>query len=75
MTSKKSEPRPQGSGGYPAIRTKTKPPLAGARGSDKTADGQRFLMIQPLETAAGASQLQVVLNWFEELKRKVPAAK
>lgn len=40
---------------------------------DVSADGQRFLMIQAEETIAGASKIQVVLNWFEDLKRKVPA--
>jgi hypothetical protein len=36
---------------------------------DVSADGQRFLMLEPTEQAA---QINVVLNWFEELKRKVP---
>ena len=36
-----------------------------------TADGQRFLMLKPLTTVAGAaSQLTVVQNWFEELKTR-----
>ena len=38
---------------------------------DVTPDGQRFLMIQPGEQEA-ATQINVVLNWFEELKRLVP---
>jgi hypothetical protein len=37
---------------------------------DIAPDGQRFLMIK-LEQTAG-SQINVVLNWFEELKRLVP---
>ena len=37
---------------------------------DITPDGQRFLMIQPGEQEA-ATQINVVLNWFEELKRLV----
>jgi WD40 repeat protein len=41
---------------------------------DVSADGQRFLMIKPPSAQAAAiSQLNVVLNWFEELKRLVPA--
>ena len=32
-------------------------------------DGQRFLMIKE---NSGADQINVVLNWFEELKRLVP---
>ena len=42
---------------------------------DVAPDGQRFLMIQPIEREGGLSQIQVVLNWFEELKRRVPAAR
>ena len=38
---------------------------------DVTPGGQRFLMIQPGEGEA-ATQINVVLNWFEELKRLVP---
>jgi hypothetical protein len=39
---------------------------------DVSPDGQRFLMIQSGEKQAAATQINVVLNWFEELKRKVP---
>jgi serine/threonine protein kinase/Tol biopolymer transport system component len=39
---------------------------------DVTPDGQRFLMVQPAEPTS-QSQLNIVLNWFEELKRLVPA--
>jgi Tol biopolymer transport system component/predicted Ser/Thr protein kinase len=39
---------------------------------DVSADGQRFLMVKPTEQASSATQINVVLNWFEELKRKVP---
>ncbi len=40
---------------------------------DISPDDQRFLMIK-LEQA-GATQINVVLNWFEELKRLVPTDK
>ncbi len=41
---------------------------------DVSPDGQRFLMIKPNETGeASPTQINVVLNWFEELKRRVPA--
>ena len=41
---------------------------------DVSPDGQRFLMLKPGEQAAAApTQINVVLNWFEELKRRVPA--
>jgi Tol biopolymer transport system component len=41
---------------------------------DVSRDGQRFLMVQASEQQA-APQLNVVLNWFDELKRRAPAAK
>ncbi len=37
---------------------------------DVSPDGQRFLMVEAAET--GTAQINVVLNWFEELKQKVP---
>ena len=39
---------------------------------DVTPDDQHFVMIQPSEDAALNTQLKVVLNWVEELKRRVP---
>ena len=40
-------------------------------GYDVSPDGQQFLMVQSSETAE-TSPLIVVLNWFEELKERVP---
>jgi serine/threonine-protein kinase len=41
---------------------------------DVSPDGQRFLMLKPSEQSQAApTQINVVLNWFEELKRRVPA--
>jgi Tol biopolymer transport system component len=40
---------------------------------DVSPDGQRFLMTKPVKQAQVATQINVVLNWFEELKQKVPA--
>ncbi len=37
---------------------------------DISPDGQRFLMIK--EAGTGPSQINVILNWFDELKRLVP---
>ena len=39
---------------------------------DVTRDGQRFVMVKD-ESSAG--RLNVVLNWFEELKARVPLTK
>ena len=50
----------QPSGGYPFY--------------DVSADGQRFLMLKPVESQTSAqTQINVALNWFEELKRLVPS--
>jgi serine/threonine-protein kinase len=42
---------------------------------DISPDGQHFVMIQKGEQSAAPTQLRVVLNWFEELKAKVPTGK
>jgi len=42
---------------------------------DVSPDGQRFLMIKTNEQESAPTQINVVLNWFEELKQKVPAGK
>src|ERR1700736_5342265 len=39
---------------------------------DVSPDGQRFLMLKASEQEPNATQINVVLNWFEELKQKVP---
>jgi Tol biopolymer transport system component len=41
---------------------------------DVSRDGQRFLMLKTADSAKTApTQINVVMNWFEELKRRVPA--
>jgi Tol biopolymer transport system component/predicted Ser/Thr protein kinase len=43
---------------------------------DVSLDGQHFLMLKPDEKETAApTQINVVLNWFEELKRRVPPGK
>jgi serine/threonine-protein kinase len=42
---------------------------------DVSPDGQRFLMLKANEQAQAPAQINVVLNWFEELKQKVPTGK
>jgi hypothetical protein len=42
---------------------------------DVSPDGQRFLMLKANEQAQAPAQINVVLNWFEELQQKVPAGK
>ena len=52
---------------------------ASARPYDVTRDGKRFIgMVAAGQTPSGARvapKIEVVLNWFEELKAKVPAGK
>jgi eukaryotic-like serine/threonine-protein kinase len=40
---------------------------------DVAPDGQRFLMLKATDQAQAQTQIHLVLNWFEELKRRVPA--
>jgi len=43
---------------------------------DVSPDGQRFLMLKPVEQEGAApTQINVVLNWFAELNQKVPTGK
>ena len=46
------------------------------RDYDMTPDGDRCLMVFPVDRTEGAEpsqpQINVVLNWFEELKERVP---
>ncbi len=39
---------------------------------DVAPDGQRFVMIQEGAPDSSLSQINVVLNWFEERKQRVP---
>jgi hypothetical protein len=44
-----------------------------SRGYDVTPDGQRFLMVREVAQQPGrVSQMVLVQNWLEELKRLVP---
>jgi Tol biopolymer transport system component len=40
---------------------------------DVSPDGQRFLMLKSADAAPRPEQINVVLNWFEELKQRVPS--
>jgi Tol biopolymer transport system component len=42
---------------------------------DVSLDGRRFLMVKPTEQKESSAQIVLVLNWFEELRRRVPATK
>ena len=49
------------------------PALSGSRQYDVTPDGRALLMVKPSEQELAAAPIQFVVNWFEELKRLVPA--
>lgn len=43
----------------------------GGRSYDVSSDGRPLLLLQPAEQAAApVTHLNVVLNWFEEIKQK-----
>ncbi len=50
--------------------------VLGYRDYDISPDGERLLMVFPVDQAnsgeAGRPQINIVLNWFEELKERVP---
>ena len=47
-----------------------------AAGYDVSPDGQRFVMLQSEEQQQTTKrELQITLNWFEDLRRRVPAGK
>ena len=47
--------------------------MIGSQSYDVSADGQRFLVLEPVEQEP-VTYLNVVLNWFEELKQKTTPA-
>ncbi len=49
-------------------------PSAGSPNYDVTPDGRRFVMVGGGRQDSGATRLNVVLGWFEEMKRRVQAA-
>jgi dipeptidyl aminopeptidase/acylaminoacyl peptidase len=49
----------------------------GTAGYDVSPDGRRFLMVQPGEPERPATEISIVINWFEQLRQRVregPAA-
>jgi serine/threonine-protein kinase len=49
------------------------PTGTGTSGYDVSLDSRRFLMIQPTAPELPVTQVNVVINWFEELRQRVPA--
>ena len=42
---------------------------------DITTEGRQFVMMEENDQVAAATRLNIVVNWFEELKKKVPTGK
>jgi serine/threonine-protein kinase len=51
------------------------PTGTGTSGFDVSPDGRRFLMIQPTSPEPPVTQVNVVINWFEELRQRVPTGR
>jgi hypothetical protein len=49
--------------------------IPGLRNWDVTPDAKRFLVLQPVEDSKSTTHINIVLNWFEELKRLCPTGK
>jgi len=45
----------------------------GGAGYDVAPDG-RFLMVEPLEPEQPATAIDVVINWFDDVQRRVPVS-
>jgi Tol biopolymer transport system component len=48
-------------------------PLASRANFDISTDGRRFLMLKGTERTGGGAEIKTVANWFDEVKRRVPA--
>ena len=42
---------------------------------DVAPDGKRFLMLKPSATAGDTTEIHVIVNWFDDLRRRVPLPK
>jgi serine/threonine-protein kinase len=58
--------------GNPSEHEKPKVLFEKRGGFDVTSDGKRFLFIEPGESEKTRGEINVILNWFEELKERVP---
>jgi len=48
-------------------------PLDSRANFDISPDGKRFLMLQAIDHAQSPAEIKIVSNWFDEIKRRVPA--
>ena len=48
------------------------PSPTGTAGYHVSPDGTWFVFVESLEPELGATRIEIVMNWFDELKRLVP---
>jgi hypothetical protein len=46
--------------------------LPGVPNYDVSLDGTRFLMLKPSDEKGEGRSLNIIVNWFEDLERRVP---
>ena len=71
----KTQPVFSAGGGQVLFQGQYERGLPGRPNYDVSPDDQRFLMIQTVEQEQPAAQIKMVLNWIDELKKKVPTEK
>jgi hypothetical protein len=69
------ETAPQLKKGIPKVLFETRFDPALYQPFDVAPDGRSFLVIRPGEAGQTATQINIVLNWTEELRQRVPAGK
>jgi serine/threonine protein kinase/Tol biopolymer transport system component len=74
MMSVAVDTRPTFKAGTPRLLFEN-PSYVGFGNYDPAPDGQHFLMTMQEDAAATPNELNVILNWTEELKRRAPAEK
>ncbi len=74
MMSVPVETQPAFRAGTPRVLFQTASDL-GVGNYDVAPDGQHFLMLKQEEASTSPTELNVTLNWFDELKRRAPPEK
>jgi len=69
-----TRPAPALGAPVPLFDLKFKGPSAGSPSYDVTPDGRRFVLIGGSARSSNPTRLHAVLNWLEEMKRRVAAA-
>jgi hypothetical protein len=54
------------------VRVRLTPAELGHPGFDVSPDGKRLLVVEAAEEESAPRPIHVVLNWFDDLRRRVP---